>query len=80
MLALKIFWLDLDKFPGDAAKIIDQSQSFLLWREGGGGGGGSSDFPVVQGHELLMITAIRSIRRTTCDSLLLARMTHATEY
>ena len=41
MLPLKIFWLDMDKFPGDAAKIIDQSGSFLLcvcvW--GGGGGG-----------------------------------------
>ena len=36
----------MDKFPGDAAKIIDQSESFLLV-EGGGGGGGSSDFPVV---------------------------------
>ena len=74
MLPLKIFWLDLDKFPGDAAKIIEQSQFFFVVEAG------SSDFPVVQGHELLMITAIRSIRRTTCDSLLLARMTHATEY
>ena len=33
-----LFWLDMDKFPGDAAKLIDQSKSFLLW--GGGGGGG----------------------------------------
>ena len=45
MLPLKLFWLDMDKFPGDAAKIIDQSESFLL--EGGGGGGEGSDFPVV---------------------------------
>ena len=40
----------MDKFPGDAAKIIDQSESFLLlllllcvcvcvWGGGGGGGG-----------------------------------------
>ena len=32
-----IFWLDMDKFPGDAAKITDQSESFLLWGKGGGG-------------------------------------------
>ena len=30
MLPLKIFWLDMDKYPGDTAKIIDQSESFLL--------------------------------------------------
>ena len=39
MLPLKIFWLDMDKFLCDAAKIIDQSESFLLW--------GGRDFPVV---------------------------------
>ena len=38
MLPLKIFWLDMDKFPGDAVKIIDQSEPFLLWWGGGGGG------------------------------------------
>ena len=31
----------MDKFPGDAAKIIDQSKSFLLR---GGGGGGEGEF------------------------------------
>ena len=39
MLSLKIFWLDVDKFPGDAAKIIDQSESILS--AGGGGGVGT---------------------------------------
>ena len=38
MLSLKIFWLNMDKFPGDAAEIIDQSESFLLW---------GGDFPAV---------------------------------
>ena len=40
LLPLKIFWLDKDKFPGDAAKIIDQLESFLL--QGGGDFGLSS--------------------------------------
>ena len=41
-MPLKIFWLDMDKFLGDAAKIIDQLESFLLCVCvcGGGGGGG----------------------------------------
>ena len=30
MSQLKMFWSDMDKFPGDAAKIIDQSGSFLF--------------------------------------------------
>ena len=49
MLPLKIFWLDMDKFPGNAAKIIDidQSESFVGEGEGGGEEGGSSDFPVL---------------------------------
>ena len=33
----------MDKFPGDAAKVIDQSESFLLGE--GGGGGGEKVFP-----------------------------------
>ena len=78
MLPLKIFWLDMDKFPGGAAKIIDQSEPFLLCVlyvcvcvcvcGGGGGGGLEFGLPVVQEHELLlMITAIKSIRRTICN-------------
>ena len=57
MLPLKIFWSDMDKFPGNAGKIIDQSESFFLGDGGEGGGGGrreeeggggrSLDFPVV---------------------------------
>ena len=43
MLPLKIFWLDMDKFPSDAAKVIDQSASFCCVCVRGGG----SDFPVV---------------------------------
>ena len=31
----------MDRFSGDAAKIIDQSESFLL---GGGGGEGEGEF------------------------------------
>ena len=42
MLPLKILWLDMDKFPGDAAKITDQSKSFLLGE--GGHGGVKGDF------------------------------------
>ena len=41
MLPLKIFWLDMDKFLSDAAKIIDQlgSVCFVVCVWGGGGGG-----------------------------------------
>ena len=38
---LKIFWWDMDKFPSDAAKIIDQSGSVCcvcVCVCGGGGG------------------------------------------
>ena len=35
ILSLKIFWSDMDKFPSNAAKIIDQSESFLLGGEEG---------------------------------------------
>ena len=42
----------MDKFPGDAAKIIDQSESFLLW---GGEFGRSSRVRTLtaddQGHQ-----------------------------
>ena len=40
MLSLNIFWLHMDKFPADAAKIIDQSESFCCGGGGGGEGGG----------------------------------------
>ena len=33
----------MGKFPGNATKIIDQSESFLLWG-GGGGEGVEGDF------------------------------------
>ena len=41
MFPLKILWLDMDKLPGGAAKIIDQVGVFLV---GGGGGGGVQTF------------------------------------
>ena len=77
----------MDKFPDDAAKIIDQLESILLGGGGGGGRGTVGTFQSCKEHELLMITAIRSIRRSICNfktfvivCLLLTRMTHAIEY